>query len=122
MEIYVIDEGLIQEGMDAFVLYRNQQLVGRCGGATYENGWHRPIGRHVLIGAIMACLQTGITKRDEIIVTAARVAAVKRATAASVLDAFEGINTSRPLWSSGISGEYFAFTDGDDFSPALMIN
>jgi len=97
---------LIQLGRSAFRACFKQQLCGPTATESYQAGLARPSGPVIAIGAIIACLEHRLRRRDELIGAAARVARCKRDQVRIILDELTGHDEARHLWCLDDDGDY----------------
>lgn len=87
--VVVVNLSAIAEGRSAFFEY---QKYLSCGSASrsFEKGRFRATGPEMIVGAIYACIERGISSRDEIIAAAAKATRCRWWTVDQVLDELTG--------------------------------
>ena len=98
MQIIHLSDRLLSSGREAF---RQYMLAVTCGAGspTYDELIFRALGIEVVPGAILGCIEHGVTRRADIVRAVCRVSHCRDDTVAAVLDAFEGSDPAFRLWT-----------------------
>jgi len=105
MQIIHITDATIAAGKAAFQSYRTACLCGPSAD-IYAQGLRRQTGLAVIPGAIVACIEQGMTTEDEILNGVARLSLCRRSTVRSVLVGLSGDDPERNLWCADKNGTF----------------
>lgn len=87
----------LDTGKSALALYCSAQACGD-GSAIYSVATYRDTGLEVVPGAVIACIERGMTSEDEIVNAVARASRCKRRTVILLLEALTGDDPRQHLW------------------------
>jgi hypothetical protein len=105
MNIYVIDEALVDQGRAAFSKGARQYL---CGSAVpgYQVAKARKGGIQIVPGAIVAALELGLRTEEEIVPTVAKISRCWPTTVSAILETLAEDRVADRLWAQNPDGTY----------------
>lgn len=105
MDIIALNRKTIDDGRNSFNRYQSAVMAG-SGSSTYTAGIARETGRHVIVGAIAACIDANMCTQEEVVNVAARVSKCSRSTVCRILLALTGHDPEQHLFGCE-NGAYF---------------
>jgi hypothetical protein len=118
MRVIHITDQLLAAGRSAFEKYSLAMIAGPEA-PSFEAAFDRQTGLTVVPGAIMACLERGITRELDIICAVARISRCRRVTVEAVLRGLTGSDPAVHLWSRD-RGAYSALRSSSHPAASLI--
>lgn len=97
MKLIHLDDGAIDHGRATFHMHLAGAASGP-GSTAYEYGRWRASGPETVAGAILECIEHGITNGDDIIYAVSRATRCRQSTVATFLNFLEGDDPQLHLW------------------------
>ena len=119
MQIFTLNQALIDHGRAAFELSSLQFLSGPNASVNRADRW-RGGGIGIVPGAIVAAIDRGLTTPEAIVPAIARLSRCRDSTVITLLETLGRDDVPDRLWSLGADGSY-ALTDRAVWQPITVV-